>query len=72
MHENDEEVLKKKLERIRASGVVLFLDGKGTSPEEIACKCIQEECTYMADYVLDDEGKLKELRYDKVSLWNWG
>lgn len=69
MHENDEQLLKKKLEQVCDSGVALFLEGEPSSPEEIAGRCIREESIYMADYILDEQGILKELRYDKVSNW---
>lgn len=50
-------------------GVALFLDGRPSTPEEIAYRCLEEKEVYMPDYVLDDHGILQELRYDKVSDW---
>jgi len=48
-------------------GVILYFEGRESSPEEIASKCCQEQgAVYMADYVLDDYGQLRELRYDKI------
>ena len=69
MYEDDELLLKKKLENIRQSGVCLFLEGKPATPDEIAGRCVCEEAVYMADYVMDENGSLKELRYDKVTYW---
>lgn len=54
------------LRNISGKGVTLYLEGRPATPEEIASRCVQEENSYMADYVLDDDGELKELRYDKV------
>lgn len=69
MYETEEQRLKEKLENVRKSGVRLFLEGKPASPEDIADKCVCENAIYMADYVLDDEGRLKELRYDRITDW---
>lgn len=29
--------------------------------------CVQEERMYMADFILNDQGKLVELRYDRIT-----
>lgn len=69
MYEEDEQRLKEKLEQMQHSGVSLFLEGKQATPELIANRCVCEDSTYMADYVLDNDGILKELRYDRVTDW---
>lgn len=69
MFEDNEQRLKVKLENISKTGVYLFLEGKPASPEIIAKQCVCEDMAYMADYVLDNAGNLKELRYDKVTDW---
>ncbi len=69
MHEAEERSLKKKLEIISRSGVCLFLEGQPATPEQIADCCVCEESVYMADYVMDETGTLKELRYDRVTHW---
>lgn len=69
VYETEERRLKEKLESIRQSGVSLFLEGKPASPETIADKCVCEDAIYMADYVLDENGRLKELRYDRITDW---
>lgn len=69
VYEKNEQHLKEKLEKMQHSGVSLFLEGKESTPEIIANKCVCEDQTYMADYVLDDSGTLKELRYDRVTDW---
>lgn len=67
MYEKSEQRLQEKLKQVQQSGVSLFIEGQPATPEVIAKKCVCEETTYMADYVLDDAGILKELRYDKVT-----
>lgn len=69
VYEKEEQRLKEKLESVRRSGVSLYLEGKPASPEVIADKCVCEDAIYMADYVLDEDGRLKELRYDRITDW---
>ena len=41
--------------------------GDTASPEEIARKFfVSEDAVYMPDFVTDTDGKLREVRYDKV------
>lgn len=30
-------------------------------------KCVKEDAAYMADYIADETGKVKEIRYDLIS-----
>ncbi|MBQ7360203.1 MAG: hypothetical protein IJW63_08925 [Lachnospiraceae bacterium] len=69
MAESNSDNLYQNLEQLRMGGVALFLDGRPSTPEEIAYRCLEEKEVYMPDYVLDDHGILQELRYDKVSDW---
>lgn len=48
-------------------GVNLYLEDRPASPEEIARKFfVSEDAVYMPDFVTDTDGKLREVRYDKV------
>lgn len=50
------------------NGVLLYVDGFISTPEEIMMQhCVQEERMYMADFILNDQGKLVELRYDRIT-----
>lgn len=69
MCEKNEQLLKEKLEQVQSTGVSLFLEGEPATPAVIAEKCVCENMIYMADYVLDDNGILKELRYDRITDW---
>ena len=55
------------LEQMRQKGVKLFVDGKTALPGEIASKAVCEGSTYMADYVLGDNGTIEQVRFDKVT-----
>jgi len=50
-------------------GVQLYMEGELSSPERITQECcLNEECIYMPDYVTNGNGKLVELRYDKINM----
>ncbi len=67
-NESDHVSLDERLRTMEKAGVRLYLDGLQVSSEKIALNCVREEALYMPDYVTDDEGRLKEIRYDKISL----
>lgn len=55
------------LEQMQQKGVKLFVDGETALPGEIASKAVCEGSTYMADYVLGDNGTIEQIRFDKVT-----
>ena len=66
MHD-DEIELEKRLKESTGQGVDLYLEGKPSSPEEIAKKYfVCEDAVYMPDFVTDEKGKLTQVRYDRV------
>ena len=49
------------------AGIALTLGGRPSTPRELARLCvIREKGCYMGDYIQDEKGKLKEIRFDKV------
>lgn len=66
--ENDCDSLGLRLRSMEKTGVRLYLDGRPASSEKIAEQCINENTLYMPDYITDNEGKIKEIRYDRISL----
>ena len=58
------------LQTLRAyqkAGVALTVEGKAVPAEDIADLCvIREAGAYMRDYISDDQGKLVEIRFDRV------
>jgi hypothetical protein len=55
------------LVNISNQGIALYLEGRPATPDEIANHCVGEsDALYMPDYIMDEKGKLKEIRYDKV------
>lgn len=62
----DKKQLYVELENMQGQGIMIFLEGKKSTPETVSeILCVQEESSYMRDYVYD-EGVLKELHFDKV------
>ncbi len=61
--------MRERLEGIARDGTDLYLDGRKVSAAELAWVCcVSEETVYMPDYVTNQDGRLTELRYDKVRL----
>lgn len=59
--------LLRELDAYRNNNVRLLLDGKQSTPFEIANACtIMEEGCYMRDYVGDESGKIVEVGFDKI------
>ena len=50
------------------SNVEVYVDGHPTTQDEVAKICsVSEEYSYMADFIIDDDGFLKEIRYDRIN-----
>lgn len=55
-----------ELQNIQEQGISIYLEGEKTTPKNVTdLLCVQEETSYMRDYVYD-KGVLKELHFDKV------
>lgn len=60
--------LKSRLEQLEKEGVKLYLNGAPSTTEYIVNNCVNEDTVYMPDYVTDRCGKIKEIRYDRISV----
>ena len=58
--------MKNKLEDILNQGIELYLDGRPASPDRIVERFVREDTVYMPDFVIDEEGILTQVRYDKI------
>ena len=65
---SDTSALKLRLERMEKQGVKLYLDGAPSTTEYIIRNCVNEDTVYMPDYVTDEHGIVKEIRYDRILL----
>lgn len=68
MSKNKSEMMsmKNKLEDILNQGIELYLDGRPASPDRIVERFVREDTVYMPDFVIDEEGILTQVRYDKI------
>lgn len=60
-------LLRLQLEKLEGEGIKLYLDGAPSTTDYIVNSCINEDTVYMPDYVTDESGKVKEIRYDRIS-----
>lgn len=58
--------LRSRLQQLEKAGVKLYLNGVPSTTEYIMKHCVNEDTVYMPDYVIDENGRLKEIRYDRV------
>ena len=67
-----EEIFRKNVEnyfrRLQRKGAELYVDGEKVSPSKAAEYAVREESPYMADYILGEQGKISQVRLDKVDL----
>lgn len=59
--------LGRQLAEWEKTGVRLYLDGIPASSESIEQSCVNEDTLYMPDYITDNQGRIKEIRYDKIT-----
>lgn len=58
-----------ELNRYEKRGITLKMEGEMASPTQIVQNyMVREDVQYMRDYILDDEGNLKELHFNPISL----
>lgn len=56
------------LEALQCRGAELFVDGEVVLPGEAVRRTVREESVYMADYVIGQDGRIKQVRFDRVEL----
>ena len=56
-----------ELENIKNRGITIFLNGIPSSPSTVTdVLFVNEDDSFMRDYVTDEKGVWKELRFDKI------
>ncbi|MDY3918723.1 MAG: hypothetical protein SOZ59_06930 [Candidatus Limivivens sp.] len=64
---NKPDPLCQELQAYYREGIRLWLDGRPSNPRQIARACSTgEECSYMRDYIRDDEGEILGIGFDHV------
>lgn len=56
-----------QLEQMSRRGIKLFVDGERVLPAEAVSRAVREDSPYMADYVLDEGGAIRQVRFDRVT-----
>lgn len=59
--------LRAQLSVLEKAGIKLYLNGVPSNTEYIVQNCVREDTVYMPDYITDEKGNIKEVRYDKIS-----
>lgn len=67
VNRNIEEVLRNQLGSEQKQ-LEVYVDNERTTLEDALKRCVQERSVYMPDYVLDENGVLEQLRFDKIDL----
>ncbi|MBD5530354.1 MAG: hypothetical protein HDR02_18395 [Lachnospiraceae bacterium] len=60
------EMIRMQLQKVQERGVGLYMDDRPATPDEVACKYVQEQNVYMPDYVLNEMGILEQVRFDRI------
>lgn len=63
---SDRDKMQTLWKEMQSCGVELYLDGRHVSPDVAARKTVCENSPYMADYVLGENGKVSQVRFDRV------
>lgn len=53
-------------QKINREGAEFFVDGERVAPSAAYTKAVKEEGVYMTDYVWGEEGKIQQVRLNKV------
>ena len=69
MSRKSKKPLKKELKSYQEAGVALWLDGQPSTPKKIAkAHKIAEDGVYMRDYVEDEKGERKGIKFDFIKI----
>ena len=60
--------LSKELREYKNKNVNLLLEGRDSTPQEIASACmVMEEGSYMREYVGNEDGVIIEIRFNRIT-----
>lgn len=66
--QNMKDVLEHQLGSTCKKELKVYMDGKQVTLEEALNRCVQERTVYMPDYVLDENGVLEQVRFDRINM----
>lgn len=65
---NAEYALEHQLNVMRKRELKVYMDNQPVTLEEALERCVQERTVYMPDYVMDENGILEQVRFDRIDL----
>ncbi len=65
---NGKNALEYQLNIMSKDHFEVYIDNEKVSLDEALDRCVRERSIYMPDYVLDDNGNLKQVRFDRIDL----
>lgn len=63
-----EEMIQRKIVTRQKKCPEVYIDNKPTTLKDALHQCVQEQTVYMPDYILDENGVLNQLRFDRIDL----
>ena len=60
--------LRMQLEEIQSKGIEIYLENERSTPNEIADFFVKEDSIYMPDYILNENGEVEDIRFDRIQL----
>lgn len=60
--------LKADLCQSLKQGTLLYIDGRLAAPSHISDRMMREESSYMADYITDETGHVREIHYNRIEI----
>lgn len=63
----DEKGMLPLWQQMQREGAVFYVEGKAVSASEAVSRAVREDGAYMADYVFGAEGKVEQVRLDRVN-----
>lgn len=65
---NRRTALEYQVNVMRKDSFEVYMDNQRTTLEDALARCVREKTIYMPDYVLDECGNLKQVRFDRVEM----
>lgn len=62
------DAIEYQLSIMRKKEITVYMDNKPVSLDEALVRCVQECTVYMPDYVLDENGILEQVRFDRIDM----
>lgn len=60
--------LEYQLNVMRKDEFEVYMDNEKTTLDDALERCVRECSVYMPDYVLDEKGNLKQVRFDRIKM----